>query len=99
MTQKEKDDQILLVLRKLDQVYKTNFTTEGILEGYQNFEQTNMFSEALNMLIDAVAEGNMPEETQGSILGATVMMYAYARKNKVPSVAMVHEAFDKGDIK
>ena len=97
MTQKEKDKQIILVLNKLNQVYKTNFTTEGILEGYQNFEQTNMFSEALNMLIDAVAEGNMPEETHGTILGATVLMYAYARKNGIPSIAMVHEAFERGE--
>ena len=93
---KATEEQVTLVLNKLQEIYKTNFTMEGLVNGYQNFEmEGGEFQEGFNMLLDAVAEGNMPESTHGTVLSALVLIYVYSRKHNVPGFGAMHNFLAK----
>ena len=88
--------QMMKVLDKLQEMYRTNFTTDGLLDGYENFEMDGKeFMEGFNMLLDMVAEGNMPEETHGTALAALVMFYVHSRKQNVPGFGAIHNMTEK----
>lgn len=87
--------QVKTVLDTMQKVYKEHFTTEGLVDGHQNFEmEGGEFMEGFNFLLDAVAEGNMPESTHATALSALTLFYVYSRKKNIPGFGAVHNLFE-----
>lgn len=80
-------DAMKFMLETLERIYHANFSTDGLIEGNQNFDTGNNYHEALNMLIEACLDNRIPEETHGIIVSATTLFYAYAKDNKIPCIA------------
>ena len=53
------------------------------------------FQEGFNLLLDAVAEGNMPESTHGTVLSALVLFYVYSRKHNLKGFGAIHNMFEE----